>query len=281
MKDWRNGNWKIDGTPHRGSPGLVGTAKSTLGSLLTLLIPALFLTGCQQPPSPSDEAGTGTEPVYNTLSPEEVAAGWQLLFDGVSTEGWRGYNQESFPENGWGVADGNLIVMAPDETGGSGGDIVTEDEFSDFELVFEFLLTPEGNSGVFYRAVERPNEGLWQVAPEFQVLDDAAYIEMGTMDMHTHLTGDNYDLHAAAVRASKPIGEWNQARILVDGTHVEHWLNGQLTVEYKLFSTEWETLVAESKFAPYPAYGRAMTGRIGIQDHGHEIRYRNIKIRPL
>ena len=219
---------------------------------------------------------------HNTLTEEEIAAGWQLLFDGVSTTGWRGYNQEAFPQAGWGVADGNLIVMASDGSEeGMGGDIVSEGVFSDFELLFEFLLTPVGNSGVFYRVVEDPEASLWQVAPEYQVLDDSAYVAMGEMDMHTHLTGDNYDLQASSVRASNPIGEWNQGRILVDGHHVEHWLNGQMTVEYELFSPEWEVLVAESKFGPYAGYGRALEGRIAIQDHGHEIRYRNIKIRPF
>lgn len=280
MNDWHRGARWEEASPLQGSREMRRSRRLTVGALLALLIPALCFPGCETPESAS-ESEPSNDPAHNSLSPEEVAAGWQLLFDGVSTDGWRGYNQASFPENGWGVADGNLIVMEPDEAGGSGGDIVTEAEFSNFELRFEFLLSPEGNSGVFYRVAERPEEGLWQVAPEFQVLDDTAYIEMGTMDMHTHLTGDNYDLHAAATRASKPIGEWNQARIVVDGTHVEHWLNGQLTVEYELFSPEWEALVAESKFAPYPAYARAMTGRIGIQDHGHEIRYRNIKIRPL
>lgn len=225
----------------------------------------------------------GSEPTaLNTLTAEEVADGWQLLFDGVSTAGWRGYNRETFPEEGWGVADGNLIVMASDGSEeGLGGDIVTEAEFSDFELAFEFLVTPVGNSGVFFRVVENPELTLWQVAPEYQVLDDSAYIAMGTMDMNRHLTGDNYDLHASEIRASNPIGTWNQGRILVDGTHVEHWLNGQKTVEYELFSPEWEALVAESKFAPFREYARAMTGRIGLQDHGHELRYRNIKIRPF
>lgn len=248
------------------------------------LVSLLVAVGCSAPRGePAPDSGTeAAATLANTLTPDEVAAGWQLLFDGVSTAGWRGYNQEAFPAVGWGVADGNLVVMAPPEgEEGSGGDIVTEAEFSDFELVFEFLVTPEGNSGVFYRVVESPERALWQVAPEYQVLDDSAYVAMGTMDMNRHLTGDNYDLQASVVRASSPLGTWNQGRILVDGTHVEHWLNGEKTVEYELFSREWEALVAASKFAPYPEYARAMAGRIAIQDHGRELRFRNIKIRPF
>lgn len=258
-----------------------------MGAGMTALILAVSLSACggSGEDTGSEEAVGAPEdavPEHNFLSIEELADGWQLLFDGVSTDGWRGYNKEAFPEAGWGVADGNLIVMASDGSEeGLGGDIVTEEVFSDFELTFEFLLTPEGNSGVFYRVVEDPAEPLWTVAPEFQVLDDTAYINMGTMDMNTHLTGDNYDLQASVVTASNPLGEWNKGRILVDGTHVEHWLNGQKTVEYEFLSPEWEALVAKSKFAPYPNYGRALVGRIAIQDHGHEIRYRNIKIRPF
>ncbi len=218
---------------------------------------------------------------HNTLSPQEEAEGWMLLFDGVSTDGWRGYNMDHFPEEGWDIQDGNLVVFASDGSEeGLGGDIVTEAMFDDFELVFDFVVSPVGNSGVFYRVREMPEKAMWEMAPEFQVLDDTAYIEMGTMDMHKHLTGDNYDLHASRVTASRPIGEWNTARIVVDGDRVEHWLNGELTVEYELYSQEWEELVAGSKFDP-AIYARAPQGHIGIQDHGHEIRYRNIKIRPL
>ncbi|HSG50368.1 MAG TPA: DUF1080 domain-containing protein, partial [Longimicrobiales bacterium] len=152
--------------------------------------------------------------------------------------------------------------------------------FDDFELVFDFRVSPVGTSGVFYRVTEMEGKAMWEMAPEYQVLDDTAYIEMGTMDMHRHLTGDNYDLHASRVTASNPVGEWNTARIVVDGNRVQHWLNGRLTVEYELYSDAWEALVAGSKFDP-ALYARAPRGHIGIQDHGHEIRYRNIKVRPL
>ncbi|NNL30800.1 MAG: DUF1080 domain-containing protein [Gemmatimonadetes bacterium] len=227
-----------------------------------------------------DDASTAQ--AHNTLTPEEEAAGWLLLFDGESTDGWRGYNQDAFPEEGWAISDGNLIVFASDGSEeGLGGDIVTERSFESFELTFDFNVSPVGNSGVFYRVQEVPGAEMWHHAPEYQVLDDTAYIEMGTMDMNKHLTGDNYDLHASRVTASRPIGEWNTGRIIVDGNHVEHWLNGQLTVSYEIASPEWNDLVAGSKFAPYEGHGLATSGPIGIQDHGHEIRYRNVKIRPI
>ena len=253
-------------------------------ALLVAAMAAVASVGCdlryQADGVPSASAADTV--AHNTLSPEEVAEGWELLFDGTSTEGWRGFNQSDFPEEGWAVADGNLVVFGSDVAEQAlWGDIVTEQAFSSFELVFDFKVSAVGNSGVFFRVQEKAGAEMWHYAPEYQVLDDTAYIEMGTMDMHTHLTGDNYDLHASRVTASNPIGEWNTGRILVDGNHVEHWLNGQLTVAYELRSTEWTELVAASKFAPYPEYGLAESGPIGIQDHGHEIHYRNIKIREL
>ena len=254
-------------------------------SLLGLLGCSLALWGCGPGDEGDPQAGVAVASAeatpHNTLTPQEAADGWMLLFDGESTEGWRGYGMDHFPEAGWAIADGNLIVFASDGSEeGLGGDIVTENDFDDFELVFDFQVSPVGNSGVFYRVAEMEGKAMWEMAPEFQVLDDTAYIEMGTMDMHTHLTGDNYDLQASQVTASNPIGEWNTARIVVDGNRVEHWLNGQMTVAYQLYSDEWEALVAASKFAP-EIYARARRGHIGIQDHGHEIRYRNIKLRPL
>jgi len=218
---------------------------------------------------------------HNTLTPQEAADGWILLFDGVSNDGWRGYGMDRFPEAGWAIEGGNLVVYASDGSEeGLGGDIISEAEFDDFELVFDVQISPVGNSGVFYRVAEMEGKAMWEMAPEFQVLDDTAYLEMGTMDMETHLTGDNYDLHASRVAASRPLGEWNTARIVADGNRIEHWLNGELTVSYELHSDDWEARVADSKFDP-GIYARAPRGHIGIQDHGHEIRYRNIKIRPL
>ena len=171
-----------------------------------------------------------------------------------------------------------MAGTTPDSTG-TRGDIVTVASYADFELRFEFKHSPAANSGVFFRVVRTPGLGMWSVAPEFQVLDDTAYYDR--MDTTSHLTGDNYDLHVSSVRDTRPVGEWSTARIVLDGARVEHWLNGKLTVAYDLWSPEWEELVAQSKFATYEEYGRALTGRIGIQDHEPgNVWYRNLKIRP-
>ncbi len=242
----------------------------TIGALATVT-----LTACNESPWTSAESHE-----MNTLTAQEQTDGWELLFDGESTRGWRSYNGTSFPESGWEVRNGNLVVLKSDGSEeGLGGAIVTNDNYENFELRLDFMVTPVANSGILYRIVEKAGAEMWENAPEFQVLDDSAYIEMGTMDMHKHLTGDNYDLHASTVTASNPIGAWNHVRILVDGAHVEHWLNGQKTVEYELWSTAWDSLVRGSKFSEFEQYGQARSGPIGIQDHGHLVMYRNIKIR--
>ena len=225
------------------------------------------------------DASEAEDPL-NTLTAAEEAAGWRLLFDGETTDGWRGYNKDSFPTAGWEVRDGNLFTIpAVGEEPEDRGDIITVETFENFELSLEFKVFPGANSGILYRVVEREGEPMWYNAPEYQVLDDSAHLRMGTMDMHKHLTGDNYDLHASLVHASNPVGEWNHARIIVDSGRVEHWLNGHKTVEYEFASPAWEALYDGSKFAEYPNYGRTAMGHIGLQDYGDLVAYRNIKIK--
>ena len=195
---------------------------------------------------------------------------WRSLFDGATTTGWRGYQLEDMPE-GWQVVDGALTRVAP------AGDIVTEDTFANFELALEWQISPGGNSGIFIRAGEAP-ERIYESAPEMQVLDDAAHA-----DGRTPLTsaGANYGLYPAPDGVVRPAGEWNEVGILVDGAHVEHWLNGTKVVEYELWSPDWEARVADSKFSEWPGYGRETRGHIGLQDHGDLVAYRNIRIREL
>jgi hypothetical protein len=206
----------------------------------------------------------------NVLTEAERAAGWRLLFDGRTTAGWRGYMRPDMPA-GWQVVDGALTRVGP------GGDIITVEQFRNFELALEWKVAPGGNSGIFYRAIEGP-AAIYRSAPEMQVLDDAAH-----RDGLSRLTaaGSNYGLHPAPEGVVKPAGEWNAVRIVVRGDHVEHWLNGIKVVEYQLGSPEWKALVAASKFAQWPEYGRAPRGHIGLQDHGDPVAYRSIKILVL
>lgn len=193
---------------------------------------------------------------------------WRILFDGGSTSEWRGYQMDAMPE-GWQIVDGALTRVAP------AGDIITVDQFANFELELEWNISEGGNSGIFFRVTEDA-ENTYETGPEMQVLDNAAHA-----DGRTPLTsaGANYGLYPAPEDAANPPGEWNSVRIVVDGAHVEHWLNGNKIVEYELWTDDWEQRVANSKFVEWPGYGRAERGHIGLQDHGDWVAYRNIRIR--
>jgi hypothetical protein len=210
----------------------------------------------------------------NTLSAAEQKSGWVLLFDGKTLTGWHGYGRKEVPA-GWRVVEGELTRV------GIAGDLVTDRKFKNFELAIDWKIAAGGNSGVFYRGVEHPDwvkNPLYYSAPEMQVLDDAKH-----PDGKSPLTsaGSDYGLYPAPRGVVKPAGEWNAARIVVTGKHVEHWLNGQKVVEYELGSPDWTERVKGSKFAAWPAYGKAAEGVIGIQDHGDRVAYRNVKIRIL
>jgi hypothetical protein len=212
----------------------------------------------------------GAQSSLNTLTAEEKAAGWRLLFDGKSTAGWRAYGADSMP-SGWQAVDGSLTRVS------RAVDIITRDQFGDFELTLEWKVEPRGNSGIFYRAVEGL-EWIYHGAPEYQILDDP-----GHRDGQNPLTsaGSNYGLYGVPRGVVKPAGEWNSTRIVAKGSHVEHWLNGQKVVEYEQGSPEWARLVDGAKFKAWPQYGKAMRGHIGLQEHGGRVEFRNIKIREL
>ena len=211
-----------------------------------------------------------TQASRNTLTPAERAAGWRLLFDGKTTTGWRGWKMDTLP-SGWQVVDGALTRVR------RAADIITTEKFKNFELSLEWKIAPNGNSGIFYRASEDDDAIYWS-APEMQVLDDA-----GHPDGQSRLTaaGSDYGLHPSPAGVVQPAGQWNQVRLIVNGNHVEHWLNGVKVVEYEFGSADWEARVKASKFAPHPHYGRNPEGYIGLQEHDSWVAYRNIKIRVL
>ena len=229
-----------------------------------LLLAALACTSGGRSESPA--AGGDTAPV-TAMAPD---TGWRALFDGRTTAGWRGYRRPDMPA-GWEVVDGALTRTGP------GGDIITVDQFGNFELELEWMVAPGGNSGIFYRVTEVGEAG-YHTGPEMQVLDDAAHA-----DGLSRLTaaGSAYGLYPAPPGVVKPAGEWNAVRIVVRGAHVEHWLNGTKVVAYELGSPDWEAKVKASKFAQWPGYGRAPRGHIALQDHGDRVAYRNIRIREI
>lgn len=216
----------------------------------------------------------------NTLTDQEKAEGWELLFDGVSTDQWRGYKRSEFPTKGWKVEDDALwVIFSGEEEEGFGGDIITKEKFESFILKVDFYLTDTANSGIFYRVLESDKAAIWHNAPEFQILDDKTYKTMNVLP--SQMTASNYDMHPAENVSDLAVGVWHTAMIKVDGNHVEHWLNGEISVAYDFGTKDWKQRYRKSKFKSYKDYASANIGHIGLQDHGHTVKFRNIKILRL
>jgi hypothetical protein len=217
-------------------------------------------------------SGTATSAAaLNTLTPQEQQAGWKLLFDGKTTSGWRNYKKQDV-NPAWTVADGILM-----RTGEHAGDLITVDKYRNFELAFDWKVPEGGNSGVMYRASE-DNDYIWQSGPEFQLLDNERHPDGKREETSA---GSVFDVYPAPHSATHPAGEWNSSRIVVNGNHVEHWMNGQKVVEYELGSADWQARVAASKWKNTPTYGKSPEGYIGLQGDHDKVQFRNIRVRVL
>jgi len=239
----------------------------TLSSLAVLGLSAVLM-GCSTASGNGGAMASGSS--STAAAPASQTEGWRNLID-PTLSAWRGYREANVPA-GWHVADG---VLSKTE---SVNDLVTRDQYANFELEFDWMVQPAGNAGVFYRGAEDA-EKIYFTAPEYQLLDDA-----GHPDGKSRLTsaGSDYALYPSAAGIVKPAKEWNSSRIVARGPHVEHWLNGQKVVEYEAGSPDWETRLKASKFATWPKYGRLTTGYIGIQgDHEGPLAIRNMRIRTL
>ncbi len=184
---------------------------------------------------------------------------------------WRGYRRDTLP-SAWRFDSERVLTFS-----GAGGDIITKRQFENFELELEWRIAARGNSGIFYRATEGTN-AIYENAAEMQVLDNAGHPD-GRLP--TTSAGSSFALYAPVRDVSRPAGEWNAARLVVRGAHVEHWLNGTKLLEYELWSPEWKARVAASKFTAWPAYGWNTRGHIGLQDHGDTVAFRHIRIREI
>ena len=214
-------------------------------------------------------AGSAAEP--NQLTPDEKTGGWTLLFDGKTTAGWHTFKKKSFPEKGWQVEDGWLHCL-----GKRGGDIISDGEFGDFELRWEWKQAPVGNSGLKYFVLETRNAALGH---EYQMIDDEQH-EDAKLAGGTHVTASFYDvLKPTAHVPTKPPGEINESRIIVKGNHVEHWLNGAKVLEYECGSEAVKAAVAKSKFKTVAGFGDAVKAHLLLQDHNSEAWFRNVKIK--
>ena len=210
----------------------------------------------------------------NVLSGKELKEGWQLLFDGKSVDNWKIFNGGEV--KGWKVMDG--ILQNSGEGSDHGGDIITRKEYKDFELYLEWNISPLSNSGIFIHAVDSLVTTIYQTAPEYQISDDIGIKKAREKYQFTAACYAMYETIGAEI---KPTGEWNSSKIVVNGAHVEHWLNSKKVVEYELWSDDWKLRKEKGKWKEEPYYGIAKIGHIGLQDHGGLTRFRNIKIKEL
>ena len=210
----------------------------------------------------------------NKLTKAEKKAGWELLYNGKNMNGWKSF--QGGEVSGWKVIDGilNNSGIGSDH----GGDIITVNQYQDFELYLEWKIASESNSGIFIRVLEGETEKMYETGPEYQLLDDKGWPKkIGD----SQYTGANYAMHAPVGAEVKPIDQWNTTRIVVKGSHVQHFLNGVKVVDYELGTEEWKELKNNCKWKDKPLYGKAEKGHIGLQDHGGLTQFRNVKIREL
>ncbi|HBK87452.1 MAG TPA: DUF1080 domain-containing protein [Cytophagales bacterium] len=217
----------------------------------------------------------------NTLTDKEKKEGWKLLFDGSSLKGWHNFKKDNIGP-AWKISEDAIYLDARNKKDwqvNGGGDIVTADEFENFELVIDWKIEACGNSGIIFNVVEDPKyDYVWKTGPEMQVLDNACHPDA---KITKHRAGNLYDLIVSTTESVKPAGEWNTARIVSNKGHLELYLNDIKQVDTQMFTPEWEALIAGSKFKNEPAFGKSRKGRISLQDHGNQVWYRNIKVRQL
>jgi len=212
----------------------------------------------------------------NTLSNDEIAVGWELLFDGKKMNHWRGYNRDSLPDSEWRIDDAQNLIAGKT-------DIISKRKFENFEMKLDYQLLEGSDSGVFYRVIEAEAYPIWFNAPEYSLLDDATYFQSKANHPNAkkHVNSGVYDILEPMEDLSLPIGKWNQVRIVIHSDFVEHWLNGERVLEFKINSDDWKNGVQQSKFKRYLNFGKSRFGHIGIQGAKSPVKFRNIKIREL
>ncbi|KEO75649.1 glycosyl hydrolase [Anditalea andensis] len=236
-------------------------------TLLSMITVALLATGC-------DPAGSHSSAEEDVASREQDAA-WIDLFDGHSTKGWSRYNKDEVGE-AWKVHEGVLYL---DPTSGKGGDLVTDDIFSDFHLQLEWKISKNGNSGVmFYVQESEKYNAPYATGPEMQIIDNDGHPDARIVK---HRSGDLYDLIASSEEVSHPVGEWNKSEIISKDGKLDFYLNGVNTVSTTMWDDQWDELVAASKFKNWPGFAKYKEGKIALQDHGDAVWFRNIRIKKL
>jgi len=246
---------------------------------LSFLLPLLLTLAACTPPDPNDPQTLMKElnpHAINYLTAEEVDMGWVLLCDGTTFLGWHGYNMSEIPDC-WVIEDSCFTMTT--EGGAESQDIVTDKSYNSFALSAEFKLTPASNSGIMFQVAEDTLYHYpYETGPEYQVIDDKGWPDK-LEDWQK--SGANYAMYTPLADATLPVGEWNHAFIVVNGTHVIQFLNGVKTAEYVKYSEDWEQLRNSGKWASFPDYGKYDEGHIALQNHGSKVWYRNIKIKEL
>ena len=225
------------------------------------------------------QSNNANDAMLNKLTPAEIKKGWKLLFDGSTLTGWKTYNRSDMATS-WGVKDGAIFLDAKKgRSDVAKGDLVTLEDYDDFEFSVEWKISDCGNSGIMYRIVEDPKyKQPYLTGPEMQVLDNKCHPDAKII---THRSGDFYDVMASKTENVKPAGEWNSVRIIMKGYKLEQWQNGVRQIKLTLGSEEINAIVAKSKWKNQKDWGKALIGKIGLQDHGDAVWFRNIKIRSL
>ncbi len=212
----------------------------------------------------------------NTLTDAEKQAGWKLLFDGSSLNGWRMYRDK--PSEGWAAKNGEIAcVGSATDKSDLRGDLITTEQFDNFELSVDWKISPKGNSGIMYHVVEE-FKAAYESGPEYQLADDAGFPDPLE---EVQKTASDYAMYAATSRPVKPVGQFNNTRIVVKGPHREYWLNGAKVVEFEAWSSDWNQRKTTGKWKDFPGYGVSKKGHICLQDHGSGVWFKNIKIRKL
>ena len=254
-----------------------------MNTLIVLLTCMLLLTRCgstatrranQKSNSVITSDGNMRQP--NSLTEEEKKAGWLLLFNGNTLDGWRSYQNK--PATSWGVDRGTLHCKgSTTDKSDMRADLITTEQFENFDFSVEWRISPKGNSGIMY-LVNETEKAAYLTGPEYQIIDDKGFPEK-LEDWQK--TAANYAMNPAPDAVTNPVGEWNHTRIVVKNAKVEHWLNGKRVVAYELWTDEWKNDKANGKWKDTPSYGTAKKGHIALQDHGSEAWFRNIKLKKL
>lgn len=247
-----------------------------MSKIYFILVALIFLYGCNSTKINSMNSSS------SMLSQREKNEGWQLLFDGQTTNGWHGYGRQTVPK-AWKAENGILHLDAASKknyTTNEGGDIVTDEEFDNFDLKLEWKISKNGNSGIMFYVKEDTlkYERPYFTGPEMQVLDNTGHADA---KIYKHKAGDLYDLIPSTKDVTKPVGEWNQVEVIANNGKLDFYLNGEHTVNTTMWDDNWRKMIAASKFKAWPDFGTFKKGRIDLQDHGDEVWFRNIKIKRL